>query len=410
MPQVSVVISTYNSAQFLPATVESVLAQTFKDYELIIVDDGSTDNTQEVLAPYRGRLNYIYQENKKYSRARNTGIRAASSQYIAFLDSDDVWYPEKLEEQVAILEQHPEVTLAHCQAAYIDAEGSPRRFQGKQVKGSHGDKTAITDVTRDLFFGTLVTTSTAVLRHSTLDQVGLFDDTHIHGEDWELWVRMASQGPFAYIPKPLVKYRIYGWRKILSVEVLDDWLADQFKTMETAVACWKGDAAERDRLRAQGTATIYVRSALSNFQLGRGPQGQERLEHALALCPELGQRERLVELAADRAKLIEAETGSYQEAEEFIRTFFDHLPRKARAAQHKGARQEATSWLYVGSAFEQRDLGHLAAARKLLARGIQESPACLKNRGVLSLSVEVWLGKTMASATRQIGRRTTGQA
>ena len=408
MPQVSVVISTYNSAQFLPTTVESVLAQTFKDYELIVVDDGSTDNTQQVLEPYQGRLKYIYQENKKYSRARNTGIRAASGQYVALLDSDDVWYPEKLAEQVAILEQHAEVTLIHCQAAYIDADGNPRRFQGKWIKGSHGDETVITDVTRDLFFGTLVTTSTAVLRRSTLDQVGLFDDTHIHGEDWELWARMASKGPFAYIPKPLVKYRIYGWQKILSVETLDDWLADQLKTMETATACWKGDAHERDRLRAQGTATIYVRSALSNFQLGCGPQGRERLEHALTHNPELGRRECLVELAVDRAKLIQAETGSYEQAQEFIQVFFDNLPRKA--AQHKGAHKEATSWLYVGSAFEQRDLGNLAAARKLLVQGIRQSPACLKNRGVLSLSAEAWLGKTMANTARRIGRKVIGQA
>jgi hypothetical protein len=384
-------------------TIESVLAQTFKDYEFIIVDDGSTDETGQLLQPFRDRLIYIYQQNKKYSGARNTGIRVAKGEYIAFLDSDDVWCPEKLERQVTLMEQHPGVTLCHCQAAYIDPQGNPIQFWGKSLVGPDAPNVVIADRTRDLFWGTLATTSTVMVRHSTLDAVGLFDETHIHGEDWQLWVRLANQGLFAYIPKPLVRYRFYGWQKILSVEVLDAWLEDQLKTIKTAAALWKGDVNEREQLRKQATATIYARAALANFQQGRDAQGQARLGQAIATDPAWGQRERLVQLALDRAKLIEIETGSYEQALAFIHTFFSNLP--SRVAHHAGAEKEAIGWLYIGGAFEQRERGNLAAVRRLLVQAVTQSPQCLCNRGVVSIALEAWLGRSVMNRIRQPERR-----
>ena len=99
-PKVSVVIPTYNSSQFIVETLESVFAQTYKDYEIIVVDDGSTDNTKEVLQPYTSRIKYIYKENGGPASARNVGIKSAQGEYIAFLDSDDRWLPEKLEKHI----------------------------------------------------------------------------------------------------------------------------------------------------------------------------------------------------------------------------------------------------------------------------------------------------------------------
>jgi hypothetical protein len=326
---------------------------------------------------------------------------------VAFLDSDDLWLPNKLAEQVAILDQHPDVVFVHCQASYIDAQGNPTRFRGKWAKGFDGPGPIIADQTKELFlFGTIITTSTVMVRRSTLDEVGIFDDTHIHGEDWELWVRLGSKGKLAYIPKPMAEYRVYGWQKVLKVEASDEWVSDQFRTIERATELWTGDDNELDRLRAQSRATIFNRGALANFQLGQGAQGQVFLAKAIEADPALTDQARLIQLAVDRAKLIELDTGSYEEANRFIGTFFANLPTPV--AQFKNAHKEATAWLYLGNAFEKHSEEDQAAVRRLLARGVFQAPAVLKNPGVLSVALDAWLGKSLARSLRQGGRKISG--
>ena len=112
MAKVSVIIPTYNRAEYVTHAIDSVLAQTYTDYEIIVVDDGSADNTKDVLLPYMDRIRYIYQENAGLSAARNTGIKAAKGDWIAFLDSDDEWLPGKLAVQMRAVERHPQL-VAH---------------------------------------------------------------------------------------------------------------------------------------------------------------------------------------------------------------------------------------------------------------------------------------------------------
>jgi len=401
MPKVTVVIPTYNSAKYIVPTGESVLAQTYPDYELIVVDDGSTDNTRQLSQPYLARMTYIYQENKKYSGARNRGIRAASGDYIAFLDSDDIWLPDKLAEQVAVMDQHPEVTLVHCSASYIDADGAPVLFKGNRTKGEAGGTgPIIADQAGALFtFDATITTSTVMVRHSTLKEVGPFDPEHIHGEDWELWVRLASKGPLAYIPKVMAKYRVFGWQKILKAESSEAWVSDQFRTIERATALWQGDRQQLERLRAEGTAKIYTRAALANYQLGQTEAGRRYLEKAIAALPELAGRERLQQLAVDWATLIENDAGAYEKAETFIRTFYANLP--AAVSQFKRDDKESLAWFYIGNAFKAREANNPAAVRRLLRKAIFQSPGILRNRGIISLAIEAWLGKTLADSLRR---------
>lgn len=110
-PTVSVIIPSYNSAFYLLETLDSVLLQSYQDFEIILVDDGSTDNTKEVIQPYLKYINYVYQENKGPAPARNTGIRGARGKYIAFNDSDDSWLPQKLAIQIDYFQNHPEIGL-----------------------------------------------------------------------------------------------------------------------------------------------------------------------------------------------------------------------------------------------------------------------------------------------------------
>ncbi|RME70603.1 MAG: glycosyltransferase [Chloroflexi bacterium] len=402
-PKVSVVIPTYNSAAYITATVESVLAQTFTDYELIVVDDGSTDDTARRLQPYMGRLTYIYQENKKYSGARNAGLRAATGEYVALLDSDDLWLPDKLARQVVVMDAHPDVVLCNCQAAYIDPQGRPTHFRGQVFKGREAPGVEIFDALPRLFtFDLIITTSTVMIRRTALDQVGLFDDTHIHGEDWELWVRLASQGRFAYLPDALAQYRVYGWQKVIRAESRDEWVSDQFRTIQRAADLWPGDPAERDRLQAAAAATVYRRAALANFQLRQADRGQVYLAKAIEADPALAERDRLVEMAVSRGREIFLETGLYDEAVRFIHTFFHALPPAAE--MHRKAGAQAIAWLYLQDAADARQNGDPRTARRLLARGLRAAPAVLKNRGVVSLALDLWLGRTIGTALRRAGR------
>ena len=119
MPKVSVIIPTYNRSKYVTKAIDSVLAQTYRDFEIIVVDDGSTDNTKEVLKPYTDRIKYLYQENTGVSAARNAGIRAAGGQWIAFLDSDDEWLPEKLSIQMDYLSRHNEIVAFITNVKFI---------------------------------------------------------------------------------------------------------------------------------------------------------------------------------------------------------------------------------------------------------------------------------------------------
>lgn len=206
MPKVSVVIPTYNTARFVGAAVESVLAQTFEDFEVIIVDDGSTDNTREIIARFVDpRIRYVYQENQERSAARNAGIRLARGEYIAFLDADDVWLPEKLALQVSLLETLPAVGLVYT-GAYVMEHG--RIFT--EQKGKHRGRV----VKPLLAVDNIVAGSgcTPMVRRECFDQVGLFDQVSsvIPCEDWDMWLRIAMKYEFDYVPQPLAKCRVHS--------------------------------------------------------------------------------------------------------------------------------------------------------------------------------------------------------
>ncbi len=387
MPTVSVIINTYNSSRFLLRAIDSVLAQTYRNFELIVVDDGSTDDTREAVAPYRDRLTYIYQENKKYSAAKNTGIRASSGEYIAFMDSDDLWMPEKLERQVAVLDEHPEAVLTYCQAIYIDPDDRQIQFRGKTYCNPEGDRLVIADMRKELFMTTVVAPgSTMLVRRWAVEKAGLFDEAHVHGEDWELWLRIAPFGLFAYSPEVLSKYRVYGWQKIITVEARESWLQDLEKIVKTAAELWPGDPAEAEHLRSRSLKRIYTHAALASYQVGDLEAGKAKLEKLLAKFPQAANREELAHMVLDRAKEIADDSGNFQAAEDFIGRVFAHLPDSAR--RYTSAGREAVAWLYLNQAFEESRKDHWDAAAGNLRKGITAWPRALLNRGVVSLLVK----------------------
>ncbi|HZU38639.1 MAG TPA: glycosyltransferase [Gemmataceae bacterium] len=198
-PLVSVVIPTYNYARFVTEAVESALAQTYPNIEIIVVDDGSTDDTRERLDRYRGRLRYIYQPNQGLSSARNTGIAHAKGEWVALLDSDDIWHPQKLEIQMRRAAEAPEVGLI------ASGHTSHRHDLDKLQPDLDAPLTAVS--LEDLALRCRFGPSGVVARRICFDRVGLFDTSLRSAEDRDMWVRIASQFPVAKVASPLWWYR-----------------------------------------------------------------------------------------------------------------------------------------------------------------------------------------------------------
>ncbi len=200
---VSVVIPVYNGERHIKDAIDSVLAQTYSQVELIVVDDGSTDNTKSLIKEYEG-VEYRYQKNAGQAAARNSGIKHSRGEFVAFLDADDVWLPDKLEKQVPLFSD-PSVGLVYCNMKFF---GSSCKFNsrfemsnGKVYRGS---------VTPQLLCRNFIPVSTAVARKSVVNEAGLFDERveyrPVGGEDYELWLRISIQHDVDFVDAILAKY------------------------------------------------------------------------------------------------------------------------------------------------------------------------------------------------------------
>ncbi len=205
--RVSTVIPTYNSAKFLPDAIQSILNQTYQDYEIIVVDDGSTDNTFDIVREFGKNIRYLRQENKGLGGARNTGIRHANGEYVGLLDADDQWYPNYLETMVSIADQHPEAAIFYCNARYTDEHG----VDSPQLVGVPAISSG--EIYQTLLRANFLIPSTVLMRRSVIVNKGLFDQAlrSLHGcEDWDLWLRVSRDYPFVGTRENLVRYRIHG--------------------------------------------------------------------------------------------------------------------------------------------------------------------------------------------------------
>ncbi len=200
-PRVSVVIATYNYGRYLGGAINSVLAQTFHNFEIIIVDDGSTDDTPGVVKPFLAdsRVRYHRTEHHGQPQTKNEGIRQSRGELIAFLDADDLWLPVKLERQIDLFDRDPELGVACCYRKYIDEEGFELdKTQREHFRGY---------VLPKMFWRNFVCFSSSMVRREVFDDVGLFDEQYPLAIDYELWLRVARKYRFDYVDVPLVKYR-----------------------------------------------------------------------------------------------------------------------------------------------------------------------------------------------------------
>ncbi len=225
-PLVSVIIPTYNRAALVRRAVASALAQTYSGYEVLVVDDGSTDPTLEALGPFLSRIKFLRApENRGVSAARNLGVAAARGEWLAFLDSDDEWLPNKLARQMAYLAAHPELLLCQTEETWVRRGVRVNAPRSCRKEGGH------------IFLRSLerclVSPSAVMVHRRLLEDHGSFDETLPVAEDYDLWLRLAWRYPVGLLPEPLVikrgghpdqlsrrwgldRYRIRALRKLLT--------------------------------------------------------------------------------------------------------------------------------------------------------------------------------------------------
>jgi glycosyltransferase involved in cell wall biosynthesis len=200
MSAISVIIPTYNRSALVRETVNSVLRQTFSDFELFVIDDGSTDNTREVINSLNdSRLKYIYQNNSGVSSARNLGIKIARGQFICFLDSDDLWPENFLQTMIKKLQDNPQYGAAYCMRTRLFEDGSTQPSYQKEFFCSG-------QVTRNLFEKTFIQTSAICFRKNILEGL-FFDESLTNGEDVDLWLRVSTRAKFLFVPDIQIIYR-----------------------------------------------------------------------------------------------------------------------------------------------------------------------------------------------------------
>ncbi len=387
-PLVSVVIPTYNRAPFLLQAIESVLGQTYQNVEVIVVDDGSTDGTSAALHPYLDRITYIQQDNRGASVARNVGIAASNGEFIAFLDSDDLWLPDKLSAQLSLLHSHPEIALVGGHALILgDApDSTPHLFS---------DYNGTIVPFEQVLLDTPLMTPTIVVRRSCLPDGAPFTPGLRFGEDWELYLRVALAHPVGFIPKVMAHVRRPGdniTTVLASQPQVDLRLQNRLHVINHICSLLPSGQARRNALRAKAEAREYAETAIPSYVNGEFRLGAERLATAARLDPATWQDgEELVQLAVHYFKVL-AKVRGRGEAARYLDQLFRHLPPAVR--NRPRFQRQVYSDAHMALAFGYYSRGEFGCVLPEVLHGIINRPAWLSNPGVRSIiarSLLPWL-------------------
>jgi len=272
-PRVSVIIPAYNeAARHLEDSIKSVLEQTFTDFELILVDDGSTDHTSSLAAGYGDALRYKWQPNGGLAAARNTGIEEARGEYIAFLDADDLFLPNRLASQVPLLDENPNIGLVYGQAL-VFGEGKSNEYLLPET-----GKLAGGDIFESLYFENVIPVLTVLTRRSILEDLGGFDENTPATEDWELWLRITARFPVTFVSGPVARYRVHEANMSSNLTVM---LGSEISALTLATEK-NPDRVEPFQSRARShLAGKHARFARHLQKIGRGADAHRHYTEAI---------------------------------------------------------------------------------------------------------------------------------
>jgi glycosyltransferase involved in cell wall biosynthesis len=271
-PRVSVVIPLYNCEQHIGETIESVLAQTFRDYEIIVIDDGSTDGSAGIVRRFGSAVRYVYQPNTGVAAVTNRGVLLSQGELIAFLDNDDVWLPAKLERQVAFLDQHPACGFVNCDMQYVSESGVR---MDRYLKGMNLGEAYV----RLFQNGYVIMCSAVMVRRSVYDQAGGFDEAFVSAglQEMEWMSRVVQCTEVGYVPDILVLYRDHGPR---IPRDRSRWNEDVYWQR-----LWERHHHDphKRRFLAGERAAFFSNLGQSEIRSGRVADGRGHLRQALAL-------------------------------------------------------------------------------------------------------------------------------
>ena len=390
MPKVSVVIPTYNRQRLVQDTIDSVLRQTYGDLEVVVIDDGSTDDTRQVLQDrYGTRIRYVYQPNQGESVARNHGIALAGGEYVAFVDSDDLWHPQKIERQVEVFGADPGVGLVSTQAYWINYQGLKLR-KTPDGRGRQGDAIAWGELVLDNVIAG--GGSSALIRKECLKRTGGFDQGIRFGEEWDLWIRIAHDFRIYQIPIPLVYYRLnpFGTRswapRATEAEAMHrEHLTIVEKAFEQPVCT----PAELPELESQACSRLHLRHALVNYGHGAVDRGRYYWDVAIDTCPGYATDRKVTDQT-----LIDYITGfaSVAKPDERLNAIgamldrvISNLPESLSALRTE--RRPLLARCLAEMAFLAALNGETGLARRCAYRCCATAPEWLNNRGLLKILI-----------------------
>ena len=283
MPRVSVLLTCFNHIAYLPAAFDGILSQTFKDYEIIAIDDGSTDGTREWLSSRNENINRIFNEkNLGTYGSLNVALSRASGEFIAILNDDDVWAPEKLEKQIALMDGNPSVGLVHTDGWFIDGEG--KEMEGTPL-GFEFPRFETGDVLLSLVYQNKIIASAALARRKCFDELGAFNEAFFGSGDWEMWLRIASKWNVGFVDEPLTFYRVHGENASHKLEriwkddqMLREWIATELDGLDEA----RFSQNDLRRAKAHNFACLGTVKALNGDTAG----GREAYAKSIQLAPE----------------------------------------------------------------------------------------------------------------------------
>lgn len=360
-PLVSVIIPTFNRAKIIPPTLESVLNQTYPNVEIVVVDDGSTDNIAEVIASYGDRVQYHRQENQGVERARSRGIRVSKGAYLNFLDDDDLMSPDKIERQVALFQQKPELGIVHCGYHYIDKDDALLETTGWLPEG---------DVRKALAWGCFPWSGGPLVRRECLELIGEDEHRDWYG-DWGMWLRVALAGyHFGCIQEPLGSYRIVPGSmtddKVANAERLVFHILEEIFTKYDLPP---EAIAEKDQIYAGWHFWIACRYYVGGFW----EEGKRSLMSVLTQLPDLLEKpEDLLQMFYWDALSPRGRVG---DPVKFMNGVFDHLPETAAFIRPYCKR--FLSRIYTGLALHSYGANQVDAGRRELGEALSLYPAML---------------------------------
>ena len=271
MPKVSVNIPCFNSEKYIAETLQSALNQTFEDFEIILVNDGSTDMTEDIIKKFSDpRIKYYYQKNMGLGNTRNRQLALSSGEFIAFLDHDDIWLPTKLEKQIRLFENHPKVGLVYCDTIFFNDNGDLSRLFDihNPLRGN---------VFRQILKNYFLAMPSVVIRKKALDsQQQWFDDNFSMSEERDLFTRIAYDWDFDYVGEPLAKWRMHSNSLTFTKKELVSRETEQI--VEKFIEIYPGFESEYKSELTAMNAFVQYHYALLDWEKGHSQDARSRLK------------------------------------------------------------------------------------------------------------------------------------